>query len=99
MPPNSYSYSNSYFVSQGSVWAGSFTGRLTDKELQQLFTSLVLVAALDKTPHQRVRLLRLGTTYHNAGRMCFKRNLLQGGQTEGIHRLACLDPSNQLQGP
>ena len=31
--------------------------------------------------------------------MCFKRNLLQGGQTEGIPRLACLDPSNQLQGP
>lgn len=43
---------------QGSVWAGSFISRLTDKELQQLFTFLVLVAALDKTPHQRVRLLR-----------------------------------------
>ena len=43
---------------QGSVWGGSFTSRLTDKELQQLFTFLVLVSALEKSPQQRVRLLR-----------------------------------------
>jgi len=43
---------------QGSVWGGSFTSRLTDKELQQLFTFLVLVSALERSTQQRVRLLR-----------------------------------------
>ena len=48
-----------HFHLQGSVWAGSFSSRLTDKELQQLFTFLVLVSALEKSSQQRVRLLRL----------------------------------------